>query len=90
MEATANRVTQKKRGFKVPHVYVIIFALIVLVAIGTYFIPAGTYERFVEEETGRTLVDPDSFQFVESNPTSLFGIFKSIPLGMEAAAPRCV
>lgn len=87
MEATANRVTQKKRGFKVPHVYVIIFALIVLVAIGTYFIPAGTYERFVEEETGRTLVDPDSFQFVESNPTSLFGIFKSIPLGMEAAAP---
>jgi uncharacterized ion transporter superfamily protein YfcC len=80
-------VVQKKRGFKVPHVYVIIFVLIVLVAIGTYFIPAGTYERYIEPETGRTLVDPDSFRYVESSPVSIFGVFRAIPLGMEKAAP---
>ena len=39
------RGTQKKRRFRVPHVYTIIFALTVLTALASLVIPSGAYER---------------------------------------------
>lgn len=76
---------KKKKGFKMPHTFVILIACILLVAIGTYLIPAGTYDR-VEMPDGRMVVDADSFTKVEQNPTGFFDLFKSIPNGMVAAA----
>ena len=58
----------KKKKFKVPHTYVILFSVIIIMSILTYVIPAGEFDRVKEEATGRTLVSPDSFHNVEQNP----------------------
>ena len=43
-------ITQKKKGFEIPHVYTICFVLMVLFAILTWIVPSGSFER-VEMET---------------------------------------
>ncbi len=84
MSTAAN--TDKKRKFEVPHTYVILFSIIVLATIGTYFIPAGVYDRIQDAATGRTIVDVASYHNVEQTPVSFFGMFKAIPQGMIRAA----
>lgn len=54
---------KKKRGFRFPSAYTILFLLIVLVAIGTWFIPAGSYDY---NEDGEPI--PGTYHVVESNP----------------------
>ena len=63
---------------------VLLFFMIVLAAILTYIIPAGTYQRI--EVDGRSVVDPASFQFIDAAPASLFDIFLAVPEGMLNAA----
>lgn len=77
----------KKKRFKIPHTYVLLFMMIILVAILTYVIPAGQYEKMeIETEAGtRTVVDPDSYVRVDSNPAKPFDIFKAFPQGLAAA-----
>ena len=61
---------KKKRSFQMPHTYVIIFFVVVAAAIMTLFIPIGTYQTkeitYVQngEETTKTVLDPDSFEYV--------------------------
>ncbi|HLW29149.1 MAG TPA: hypothetical protein VKY54_15575 [Kiloniellales bacterium] len=44
---------KEKRGLKFPTAYTILFGLIIFVAILTWIIPAGQYERAYNEELGR-------------------------------------
>ncbi len=74
---------KKKREF--PHVYFMLFMLILGFSILTYIIPAGEYTR-VTGPGGRMMVDPESFRYVESNPTSIFDFFKAIHNGFVSAA----
>jgi uncharacterized ion transporter superfamily protein YfcC len=53
----------EKKGFKFPTAYTILFLLIILVAIGTWFIPAGQYDL---NEDGEPI--PGTYHQVESNP----------------------
>jgi len=73
---------EKKKKFRVPHTFIILLALILIVAALTYIIPAGTYDRYYDEATGRQLVDPESFHEVEKNPTSIVKFFSSSVDGM--------
>lgn len=73
---------KKKKQF--PHPIVILFAIIVIVAICSYIVPAGQYERIQDPFTGRQVVDPASFTYVESSPVSFLEVFTSIPRGMAA------
>ena len=73
---------EKEKRFKLPHPYVLIFLLIVLCTILTYVVPAGTYDRYVDEATGQTLIDPDTFHYVDQTPVSPFGMVQAIPTGM--------
>jgi uncharacterized ion transporter superfamily protein YfcC len=59
---TAER-KKKKRSFTLPSAYTILFALIVLAAIATWIIPAGTYELDKEGAP-----KPGTYREVESNP----------------------
>ena len=54
---------------KVPHTYVIIFALIVLCSILTWIIPGGEFEREMISVNGveREIIKSDSFSYIESN-----------------------
>lgn len=76
----------EKKKFKIPHTYVILFTVILIMSVLTYIIPAGEFDTVEDAETGRTLVDPDSFHNVDQNPTGVFDLFKSVPNGMKAAA----
>lgn len=77
---------EKKSKFKVPHTYVILFTVILIMAALTYIIPAGEFDRVFDEAANRTIVDPESFHNVEQNPTGIFELFQSIPNGMREAA----
>ena len=74
------------KTLKLPHTYVLIFCVILVAALLTHIIPAGEYTRVEDPNTGRTVVDPNSFTRVEGNPVNLFGVLTAIPRGMMAAA----
>lgn len=70
-------VTQKRGGgFKVPHTLVIISAIILLVAVATYLVPGGAYEKIVNE-AGKTVVVDGSFKYVESKPQGVFDVLQA-------------
>jgi len=74
---------KKKKG-RIPHTYVILFAMIIIIAILTYVIPAGQYQK-VESSTGRMVVDPASYAQVEASPAKIFDVLKAFPKGLGAA-----
>ncbi|QCF27130.1 YfcC family protein [Hydrocarboniclastica marina] len=51
-----------------PTAYSILFLLIVLVAALTWIVPAGQYERTMNEEVGREVAVPGTYETVEPNP----------------------
>jgi len=53
----------KKRRFTLPSAYTILFALIVLMAIATWIVPAGVYDR---DDEGAPV--PGTYHEVDSNP----------------------
>ena len=61
--------------FKAPNTYLIISSIIVLMAILTWVIPAGEFQR--SEVNGRNVVVPGSYQQVESNPQGPVAVLKS-------------
>ena len=76
---------KKVSNMKAPNAIVVIMLMIVLAGILTYIIPAGQYADMVDPSTGRTVTDPSSFQYVEQNGVSFFGIFEAIPNGIIAS-----
>lgn len=68
---------QKPKGL---NAFVLMFIIIIIMTILTYIVPAGKYERV--DNNGRTVVDPESFQFVESSPVGFLEMFNSVHLGM--------
>lgn len=85
MSDNSNVANGKKKKFKVPHVYVILLCIVAICTVLTYLIPAGEYSM-MEAASGRTVVDPDSFQYMEKTPVNLFGFLKSVPKGMAETA----
>ncbi len=71
--------------FRVPHVYVLLFFIMVLIVILSHIIPAGEFVRVEDPETGRMMIDPDSFAFVEPSPLGFFDLFMAFPNGMARA-----
>ncbi|RJS61493.1 TIGR00366 family protein [Bacillus sp. PK3_68] len=60
--------------------FVLMFVVIAIVTALTYILPAGQYARI--EKEGRSVVDPSSFQFVDSTPVGLLEMFSSVHAGM--------
>jgi len=76
--------TKKKRS--VPHALVILLAMIVVATIATWIVPAGSYQRVLDENSGKMVIDPDSFQYTENSPVGPFGMFLCIEEGLIEAA----
>lgn len=72
---------KEKRKFVMPHIYVILFALITISAIATYLVPSGSYDR--EEIDGRSVIIPDTFSFIEQSPLGILEFMTAIPRGVE-------
>ena len=75
--------TKKKSKF--PHAYVIIVCLLLFVSFLTYVIPAGEYNR-VKTPEGITMVDKDSFQYVQAKPVKPWLIPNYILEGLQKQA----
>lgn len=68
----------KKSGlfssFKFPSAYTILFILIALVALLTWIVPAGQYDRTMNEDLGREVPVTGTYQRVEGNPQDLVDV----------------
>ena len=77
----ADRVQKKSR---VPHVFALMFIITILMAVLTWVIPAGEYER-VKEGTV-TKVVADSFKVVGQNSQGFWGVFDAVVKGWVQSA----
>ena len=76
---------KKKKGFTMPHNYVIVFCIILLATLLTYIVPAGSYQREINDD-GREVVVEGSFEYNEQTPVSPFGIFEAVAQGFNEVA----
>jgi len=56
---------------KIPHTFVIIFALIIIAAVASWFVEGGEFTRtqkILPDGTSKTIIEPDSYQIVENQP----------------------
>lgn len=74
--------SSKKKGFVMPHIYVILFVMITLAVIATYIVPAGAYDR--ETVDGVDMIISDTFSFVGQTPVTFMEYMTSIPRGVIA------
>ena len=59
---------------KFPTAYTILFGLIIVVAIATWIVPAGQYDRELSEALGREVPVPGTYKEVEPNPQGFFDV----------------
>ncbi|MGF1738776.1 YfcC family protein [Photobacterium satsumensis] len=76
---TTETMKQEKKGgflanFKFPSAYTILFALIALVALMTWIVPAGQYDRVMNEDLGKEVPITGTYHAVESNPQGVVDV----------------
>jgi uncharacterized ion transporter superfamily protein YfcC len=69
-----------------PHPLVLLSGAVFLAAAASWVLPAGSYDRIVDEATGRTVVVSGTFHAVESAPVGPFDALVAMPRGMIHAA----
>ena len=77
---------QKKKAFRFPHAFVLIFFIAALAAVMANVVPAGQYDRVLNEATGRNVVDADSFHYVEQVGCSVADFFMAFPKAFQSSA----
>lgn len=65
----------KQKRLVIPHTFTIIFLLIVFMAILTWIIPSGQFQR--KEIDNRLVVVPNTYEYVNENPQSIEDIFRA-------------
>ncbi|MFY0683391.1 MAG: YfcC family protein [Balneola sp.] len=68
--------------FEFPHPLAILLCFIALAAILTHIIPAGEYERTIDEVTGREVVVANSYAEIETQPIGLTDAIVKVPEGI--------
>ncbi|WED21503.1 YfcC family protein [Vibrio sp. JC009] len=76
---TTETVKQEGKGgffsnFKFPSAYTILFVLIAIVAMLTWIVPAGQYDRQMNEELGKEVPVAGTYKPVESNPQGVVDV----------------
>lgn len=72
--------------FEFPHPYVILLSLILFIALLSYIVPAGTFERAIDPISKKTLVVPGSYHHIAQTPVSVATFVTSIHKGFVEAA----
>lgn len=77
---------ERKRGkpIQMPHVFALMFIIVILMAALTWIIPAGQYERIKEGTI--TKVVPNSFNVIDSSPQGLWDVFNAVVQGWTESA----
>jgi len=69
---------------KLPNTFVLLFALLALIALSTWFVPGGQYDTVLVN--GKKVIDPDTFRHVPSNPQGLVALLTAPIKGFVEAA----
>ncbi len=69
---------------KLPNTFVLLFAILAMIALATWFVPGGKYDTHVVN--GKTLIDPASFQYIASAPQGVVALMMSPIKGFVEAA----
>lgn len=80
------RVRERLSRIKMPHTYVLLTGILLCVVVMTYLIPAGEYDRVLDAASGRMVVLPDSFHYIQGKQPGLFGVFLALQRGYVSAA----
>lgn len=64
---------------------VILAVIIVIAAIATWLIPAGSFDRIAVKGADYDKIDMDSFRFVTQKPLGWFDLFMSFTKGLQGA-----
>ena len=75
----AKTLEEMNKPMRSPHVYALMFGLIVICAILTWIIPAGAFDR--QEVNGRMMVVADTYHQIEQSPVGIWGVLMSLPQG---------
>ncbi|MEQ8329310.1 MAG: hypothetical protein RH859_02480 [Longimicrobiales bacterium] len=71
---------------RIPHPLVLLLGCVVLAAAASWVVPAGSFERVVDDSTGRTVVVAGTYEPVEPSPVGLFDAMVALPRGMADSA----
>ncbi len=72
----------RTRGFHMPHVFIILLLIMLLTVALSYIIPSGSYERITDSATGISVVDPDTFRYIENEtPITFMNYFEAVYSG---------
>lgn len=77
---------KKKKELKAINPMLFLVAIILIVAVASYIVPAGSYDRVYDAAIDREIVDPSSYHTVDRNPISLLTLLMSVSLGIQNAA----
>ncbi len=77
---------KEKRSFaeRFNNSIVILFSILAFIALLSYVIPAGEYDRV--QVGGQLLTKAGSFHTIPSSPMTFMGFFQAVPQGMQAAS----
>lgn len=76
---------EEKKKFKLPHIFVLLFCIVLLCTILTWIIPAGQFDRVVND-AGREIAVAGTWHKVDPTPVGFMGFFTSFYDGMLLAA----
>lgn len=77
---------KQKKELKAINPMLFLIAILLVVTVASYIVPAGSYDRVYDAVTDRNIVDPSSYHAVDKNPISPFTLLMSVTLGMQNAA----
>jgi uncharacterized ion transporter superfamily protein YfcC len=64
-----------------PHPLVLLSGCVFLAAAASYVLPAGEFDRRLDEATGQTVVVAGTYHEVERSPVNLFRAVVALPRG---------
>ena len=70
--------------FRLPNTFVLLFLILAMIAISTWFVPGGQYDTVMVD--GKPRINPDSFHYVASNPQGFVALMMAPIKGFVEAA----
>lgn len=77
---------KSKFKFRLPDTAAFLMIMVVVVALLTFIIPSGQFERALDEKTGRTLVQAGTFAYVDAPNVSIRQVLSSLFNGLVGGA----
>lgn len=65
-----------------PHIFIILAIIMMLVWVISFFVPSGNFERVLDATSGREIVNPDVFAYTDKTYITPFGFFQAFYKGL--------